>query len=53
VWGRGSGIFLHEQTGGPTAGCVSVREGDLLAVLRWLRPGARIAMGPAGFVAAL
>ena len=42
VYGRGSGIFLHRQTGGPTAGCVSLREADLVAVLRWLRPGARI-----------
>jgi L,D-peptidoglycan transpeptidase YkuD (ErfK/YbiS/YcfS/YnhG family) len=49
VWGRGSGIFLHQQTGGPTAGCVSLREADLLAVLRWLRPGTRIVMGPAGY----
>jgi L,D-peptidoglycan transpeptidase YkuD (ErfK/YbiS/YcfS/YnhG family) len=50
VWGRGSGIFLHQQTGGPTAGCVSLRQGDLVAVLRWLRPGTRIVMGPIGFV---
>jgi L,D-peptidoglycan transpeptidase YkuD (ErfK/YbiS/YcfS/YnhG family) len=50
VWGRGSGIFLHRQTGGPTAGCVSLREADLLAVLRWLRPGTRIVMGLAGYV---
>jgi L,D-peptidoglycan transpeptidase YkuD (ErfK/YbiS/YcfS/YnhG family) len=47
VWGRGSGIFLHQMTGGPTAGCVSLRPKDLVAVLRWLRPGTRIAMGPA------
>jgi L,D-peptidoglycan transpeptidase YkuD (ErfK/YbiS/YcfS/YnhG family) len=38
----------HQQTGGPTAGCVSLRPKDLVAVLRWLRPGTRIAMGPAG-----
>jgi L,D-peptidoglycan transpeptidase YkuD (ErfK/YbiS/YcfS/YnhG family) len=50
VWGRGSGIFLHQQTGGPTAGCVSLRPTDLVAVLRWLRPGTRIAMGPASFL---
>jgi L,D-peptidoglycan transpeptidase YkuD (ErfK/YbiS/YcfS/YnhG family) len=53
VYGRGSGIFLHERTGGPTAGCVSLREADLVAVLRWLRPGARIVMGPAGYVRGL
>jgi L,D-peptidoglycan transpeptidase YkuD (ErfK/YbiS/YcfS/YnhG family) len=53
VWGRGSGIFLHQQTGGPTAGCVSLRQTDLVAVLRWLRPGTRIVMGPASFVRGL
>jgi lipoprotein-anchoring transpeptidase ErfK/SrfK len=47
---KGSGIFLHGQTGGPTAGCVSLRPKDLVAVLRWLRPGTRIAMGPAGYL---
>jgi L,D-peptidoglycan transpeptidase YkuD (ErfK/YbiS/YcfS/YnhG family) len=46
IYRRGSGIFLHQQTGGPTAGCVSLNPGDLVAVLRWLRPGTRIAMGP-------
>jgi L,D-peptidoglycan transpeptidase YkuD (ErfK/YbiS/YcfS/YnhG family) len=46
VYKQGSGIFLHQQTGGPTAGCVSLNPGDLVAVLRWLRPGTRIAMGP-------
>jgi L,D-peptidoglycan transpeptidase YkuD (ErfK/YbiS/YcfS/YnhG family) len=50
VYGRGSGIFLHQQTGGPTAGCVSLRPRDLVAVLRWLRPGTRIAMGPAAWL---
>jgi L,D-peptidoglycan transpeptidase YkuD (ErfK/YbiS/YcfS/YnhG family) len=53
VWGRGSGIFLHQQTGGPTAGCVSLRQTDLVAVLRWLRPGTRIVMGPTSFVRGL
>jgi L,D-peptidoglycan transpeptidase YkuD (ErfK/YbiS/YcfS/YnhG family) len=41
VPGRGSGIFLHVQTGGPTNGCVSLRRDDLVRVLRWLRPDAR------------
>ena len=47
VPGRGSGIFLHAQTGGPTAGCISLRKGDLRRVLRWLRPGSspHIAIG--------
>ncbi len=38
VPGRGSGIFLHAQTGGPTIGCISLQKGQLRAVLRWLRP---------------
>lgn len=38
VPGRGSGIFLHATTGGPTNGCVSLPVGQLRQVLRWLRP---------------
>lgn len=38
VPGLGSAIFLHVGTGGPTAGCVSLPESELLEVLRWLRP---------------
>jgi L,D-peptidoglycan transpeptidase YkuD (ErfK/YbiS/YcfS/YnhG family) len=38
--GRGSAIFLHVDTGGGTAGCVSLPQWALLAVLRWQRPGA-------------
>jgi L,D-peptidoglycan transpeptidase YkuD (ErfK/YbiS/YcfS/YnhG family) len=40
VPGRGSGIFLHAQNGGPTIGCISLRKAELRAVLRWLRPDA-------------
>jgi hypothetical protein len=29
---------------------VSLRPKDLVAVLRWLRPGTRVAMGPAGYL---
>jgi L,D-peptidoglycan transpeptidase YkuD (ErfK/YbiS/YcfS/YnhG family) len=36
--GLGSAIFLHVGTGGPTAGCVSLPESELLSVLWWLRP---------------
>jgi L,D-peptidoglycan transpeptidase YkuD (ErfK/YbiS/YcfS/YnhG family) len=45
--GRGSGIFLHAQTGNPTSGCISLRRADLVRVLRWLSPSAepRIAIG--------
>jgi L,D-peptidoglycan transpeptidase YkuD (ErfK/YbiS/YcfS/YnhG family) len=39
VPGRGSGIFLHAETGGPTNGCIGVRRERLRQVLRWLRPG--------------
>jgi L,D-peptidoglycan transpeptidase YkuD (ErfK/YbiS/YcfS/YnhG family) len=46
VYGRGSGIFLHVGTHSPTEGCVSLPEADLLGVLRWMRPGARILIGP-------
>lgn len=38
VPGRGSGIFLHAQTGKPTNGCISLGKGDLRRLLRWLRP---------------
>ena len=49
VPGRGSGIFLHAQTGRPTNGCISLRRRDLVGVLRWLRPAAepRIAISVA------
>jgi len=49
VPGRGSGIFLHVSTGRPTLGCVSLPRPQLVATLRWLRPGAapRIAIGTA------
>jgi L,D-peptidoglycan transpeptidase YkuD (ErfK/YbiS/YcfS/YnhG family) len=50
VYNKGSGIFLHQQTGGPTAGCVSLRPRDLVAMLRRLRPGSRVAMGPARYL---
>jgi L,D-peptidoglycan transpeptidase YkuD (ErfK/YbiS/YcfS/YnhG family) len=46
IYGRGSGIFLHVGTHSPTEGCVSLPEADLLGVLRWMRPGARILIGP-------
>ncbi len=44
--GRGSGIFLHVSTGGPTAGCVGLETDALLWVLRWIDAGTRIVMGP-------
>jgi L,D-peptidoglycan transpeptidase YkuD (ErfK/YbiS/YcfS/YnhG family) len=42
VPGRGSAIFLHVDHGSGTAGCVSVPRAQLLALLRWERPGAVI-----------
>ena len=47
VPGRGSGIFLHAQTGRATNGCISLRRADLARVLRWLVPTAapHIAIG--------
>jgi L,D-peptidoglycan transpeptidase YkuD (ErfK/YbiS/YcfS/YnhG family) len=41
VPGRGSGIFLHAQTVGPTTGCISLRRDALVRVLRWLDPNAK------------
>ena len=42
VPGRGSGIFLHVDTGHATNGCISVEKSLLRRLLRALRPGARI-----------
>jgi L,D-peptidoglycan transpeptidase YkuD (ErfK/YbiS/YcfS/YnhG family) len=42
VPGRGSGIFLHVDTGHATNGCVSLPRPQLVQTLRWLRPGATI-----------
>jgi L,D-peptidoglycan transpeptidase YkuD (ErfK/YbiS/YcfS/YnhG family) len=53
VPGAGSAIFLHVSDGGPTTGCVSLPTAELLAVLRWLSPGAqpRIIMGTSATIA--
>jgi L,D-peptidoglycan transpeptidase YkuD (ErfK/YbiS/YcfS/YnhG family) len=42
VPGRGSGIFLHVDTGHATNGCISLPEPRLRGLLRRLRPGATI-----------
>jgi L,D-peptidoglycan transpeptidase YkuD (ErfK/YbiS/YcfS/YnhG family) len=42
VAGRGSAIFLHDDTGHATNGCVSLPRAALLRTLRWLQPGASI-----------
>jgi len=48
VPGAGSAIFIHADTGGPTAGCVSLPLPDLDTLLRWLQPAASplVVMGP-------
>jgi L,D-peptidoglycan transpeptidase YkuD (ErfK/YbiS/YcfS/YnhG family) len=43
--GRGSAIFFHVDTGGGTAGCVSLPSGALLTVMRWERAGAVMSIG--------
>jgi L,D-peptidoglycan transpeptidase YkuD (ErfK/YbiS/YcfS/YnhG family) len=35
----GSAIFIHDDIGGPTDGCVSLPPADLITLLRWLQPG--------------
>jgi L,D-peptidoglycan transpeptidase YkuD (ErfK/YbiS/YcfS/YnhG family) len=36
--GAGSAFFLHVTDGGPTAGCVSIPQADLVSILDWLSP---------------
>lgn len=47
VAGKGSAIFLHlaKADYAPTAGCVALAKGDLLAALEQLRPQDRIKIG--------
>lgn len=42
--GAGSAFFLHVSDGKPTAGCVSVAQDDLNAVMRWLDPARKPAI---------
>lgn len=44
VPGRGSAIFLHDDRGHATNGCVSLPRPQLVALLRQLRPGATISI---------
>ncbi|MEV5707376.1 L,D-transpeptidase family protein [Actinoallomurus sp. NPDC052274] len=44
--GLGSAIFFHVGGINPTAGCVSIREPELRAVMRTLVPNDRMIMGP-------
>lgn len=36
--GAGSAFFLHVAVGSPTQGCVAIDIGQLVRILRWLRP---------------
>ena len=44
VPGAGSAFFLHTTDGGPTAGCIAIDDATLVKIMRWLRPGALIAV---------
>lgn len=45
VPGKGAAFFFHTTDGGPTAGCVAIDDGTLVQIIRWLRPGAVMAIG--------
>ena len=53
VAGAGSAIFIHDDTGGSTNGCVSLPPAALDNLLRWLRPGQspHIAVGTTSTIA--
>ena len=40
--GKGSAIFFHVSTNGPTHGCVSVDEDTMVKILKILKPYAKI-----------
>jgi L,D-peptidoglycan transpeptidase YkuD (ErfK/YbiS/YcfS/YnhG family) len=42
--GHGGAFFMHATDGGPTAGCVAPDDNKLVEIIRWLRPGAVIAI---------
>jgi L,D-peptidoglycan transpeptidase YkuD (ErfK/YbiS/YcfS/YnhG family) len=42
--GKGGAFFVHSTVGGPTAGCVAIEDATLVKIMRWLRPGAMIAV---------
>lgn len=44
VPGKGGAFFVHTTDGGATAGCVAIDDGKLVEIMRWLRPGAMIAV---------
>ena len=42
--GKGGAFFVHTTDGGPTAGCVAIDDATLVTIMRWLQPGAMIAV---------
>jgi len=44
VPGNGGAFFMHTTDGGATAGCVAMEDGTLVEIMRWLQPGALIAV---------
>ena len=44
VPGNGGAFFVHTTDGGATAGCVSLDDDTLVKIMRWLQPGAAIAV---------
>jgi L,D-peptidoglycan transpeptidase YkuD (ErfK/YbiS/YcfS/YnhG family) len=43
VKGKGSAIFFHlaDEKFTPTAGCVAIKEAEMLAILKWMRPDSK------------
>ena len=44
VPGHGGAFFVHTTNGAPTAGCVALDDATLVKIIRWLQPGAVIAI---------
>src|ERR1700757_539228 len=44
VPGGGAAFFFHTTDGGPTEGCVAIDDAQLVSIMKWLRPGAVIAI---------
>jgi L,D-peptidoglycan transpeptidase YkuD (ErfK/YbiS/YcfS/YnhG family) len=42
--GGGGAFFVHTTNGSPTAGCVALDDATLVKIIRWLQPGAVIAI---------
>jgi L,D-peptidoglycan transpeptidase YkuD (ErfK/YbiS/YcfS/YnhG family) len=45
VPGGGAAFFFHTTDNRPTEGCVAIQDETLVQIIRWLRPGAVIAIG--------